>query len=166
MKSVALSFLALLLGANAALEGPVDKVVKLLKDLQSALDGDETKEQAAYDKYACWCEETTQRKAQNIEDAKAEMKRLGQMILKQKGTAAIRTEEIEELEKQIAENEEAQEVATTGRGKENGAWQEESAETNQAMSAINTAMDVLMKASRPALLQQDATAKLQATVSA
>merc|ERR1719163_141401 len=127
MKSVALSFLALLLGANAALEGPVDKVVKLLKDLQSALDGDETKEQSAYDKYACWCEETTQRKAAAIEDAKAEMKRLGQMILKQKGTVAIRTQEIEQLEQDIAENEEAQASATTARGKENGAWQADSA---------------------------------------
>jgi len=149
-----------------AVAGPVDKVVTLLKELQANLDSDEKAEQSVYDKYACWCEETTARKAKNIEDAKDDMQRLGQDILKQKGTVAVRTDEIEEKQVQIKENEEAQETATGARTKENAAWQSESAETEQAMQAINMAMGVLMKATKPALLQQDLSAQLRATVTA
>ena len=57
-----------------------------------------------------------------------------QDILKQKGTVAVRTDEIEEKQAQIKENEEAQETATGARTKENAAWQAESAETEQAES--------------------------------
>merc|ERR1719498_1659538 len=153
--------------ANAGDDGPVDKVVKLLETMQKDLESDEKAEQAIYDKYACWCEETTQRKAQNIEDGKKEMKRLGQEILKQKGTVAVRTDEIAEKKDQIKENEDAQDSATAARGKENADWQAESAEIGQAMSATNEAMNVLMKATKKsaALLQQDSTAKLQASIS-
>lgn len=157
-------FAGAVLPALAEEPGPIDRVVTLLKTLSKDLNNDEKTEQGAYDKYACWCEETTARKAANIEDAKSEMKRLGQMILKKKGTVAVRTAEIEEKQEQIKENQAAQESATSARGKENGAWAAETAETSQAMSAINTAMDVLIGAT--SFLQEDQSMRLQATVSA
>jgi DNA repair exonuclease SbcCD ATPase subunit len=156
-----LGVLALLAGSALSVQadGPVDKVVTMLKKLKTDLDNDEKSEQAVYDKYACWCEETTQRKATAIEDAKSMLKRTGQDILKLKGKVSTRTDEIEEKQQQIKDNEEAQEMATTARSKENGKCQEDSATTNEAMTAINAAMDVLQKAT--SFLQADATAKLQ-----
>jgi hypothetical protein len=169
---VAYGILALLalnlagVSADRTDDSPVDKVVKLLEDLAKDLEKDEKAEQAIYDKYACWCEETTARKAKDIEDAFEDLQTLGQDILKYKGTVAVRTEEIAELTEKIKENEEAQAEATAIRGKENAAWQAESAETKDALAAINLAMGVLMKATKPALLQQDSTAQLQSTLKA
>jgi len=156
-----LGVLTLLAGSALSVQadGPVDKVVTMLKKLKTDLNNDEKSEQAVYDKYACWCEETTQRKATAIEDAKSMLKRTGQDILKLKGKVSTRTDEIEEKQQQIKDNEEAQEMATTARSKENGKWQEDSATTNEAMTAINAAMDVLQKAT--SFLQADATARLQ-----
>merc|ERR1719247_2746636 len=94
----------------------------------------------------------------------AQMKVLGQQILKNKGIVAVRTDEIAELNTRIKDNEEAQADATEVRGKENAAWQAESEETKEALAAINLAMGVLMKATKPALLQS--TAQLRASLSA
>jgi len=156
------TLLALLVSVAEA--SPVEKVVTLLQGLASDLVKDEKTEQAVYDKYACWCETTTARKAQAIDDGKKEMQRLGQEILKYKGTVAVRISEVAELKTQIAENRESQEQSTGLRSKENAAWQSESQETKQALASISTAIDVLAKATKPALLQQDMTAKVQSTV--
>jgi hypothetical protein len=49
-----------------------------LTELKSQLEMDEKVEQQIYDKFACWCEKTTARKAKAIEDAQASLRRLGQ----------------------------------------------------------------------------------------
>lgn len=62
-------------GADAALfqqataETPMARVVKLIADLKAKVLVDGEKEQKSFDKYACWCEKTLERKAatpQNI----------------------------------------------------------------------------------------------------
>jgi len=168
MTTSALTILALLVGANAAVQdaGPIAKVVVMLKDLKTGLDNDQTAEQAAYDKFACWCEETTQRKAASIDAAKATMAAMGQMILKQKGLVSIRTAEMAKSNRQIAQNEAATADATGIRAKENAAWQAESAETSSAQAALDMAMKVLTKATKGAFIQADATEQIQATMSA
>jgi len=168
MTTSALTILALLVGANAAVQdvGPIAKVVVMLKDLKTGLDNDQAAEQAAYDKFACWCEETTQRKAAAIDAAKATMAAMGQMILKQKGLVSIRTAEMAKSNRQIAQNEAATADATGIRAKENAAWQAESAETSSAQAALDMAMKVLTKATKGAFIQADATEQIQATMSA
>lgn len=168
MTTSALTIFALLVGTNAAVQdaGPIAKVVVMLKDLKTGLDNDQTAEQAAYDKFACWCEETTQRKAAAIDAAKGSMASFGQMILKQKGLVAIRTAEMKKTNRQIAENEKATADATAIRAKENAAWQAESAETSSAQAALDSAMKVLTKATKGAFIQADATEQIQATMSA
>eukprot|EP00971_Amphidinium_carterae_P023581 465267-Amphidinium_carterae.1 len=46
-------------------------------------------EQQIYEKYACWCEKTTARKAKNIEDAEVVLEKTGQAILKYKAQVAL-----------------------------------------------------------------------------
>jgi len=129
---------------------PVEKVVNLLKDLKTRLLADGTEEQQIYDKYACWCEKTTKRKAAAIEEARSELRALGQQILKLKGTVAVRTAEIAELTEKIRENEEAQREATAIRQKENAAYMAESVEMQQALAALEKAIIVLRDATKPA----------------
>jgi len=136
---------------------PVEQVVQLLTDLKSKLEMDEKVEQQIYDKFACWCEKTTARKAKAIEDAQADMRKLGQKMLKLKGTIATLAAEIEELIAAIKANKEAQAEATALREKENAAWKAETDETKEALTALEQAIIVLRDATGGSALLQERT---------
>jgi len=136
---------------------PVEQVVQLLTELKSNLEMDEKVEQQVYDKFACWCEKTTARKAAAIEDAQAEMRRLGQKMLRLKGKIATLAAEIEELTADIKANKEAQAEATALREKENAEWKAETDETKEALTALEQAITVLKDATVGAALLQEGT---------
>jgi chromosome segregation ATPase len=150
--------------ASTSRSPKVEKVVELLKDLQANLEADEKREQQMYDKYACWCETITHKKAEAIIEAKETMRTLGQEILSLKGKVATLTSEIEQLLKDMEENEKAQKTATEIRRKENEAFQAESMELKQALAALEKCIAVLVEATMPmgetALLQQSSKAQL------
>merc|ERR1719271_1825213 len=152
MNSSVLFGLALLLGLStaSALEtaagSPVERIVKLLETLKGKTEGDAKAEQQIYDKYACWCEKTSTRKANDIIQAQEDLRSLGQRILKLKGKIATRAAEIAELTENIKSNEEEQEHLTAVREKQNTAWMEESTEVKQALAALQDAISVLSKA--------------------
>jgi len=128
-----------------------------LTDLKSKLEMDEKVEQQIYDKFACWCEKTTKRKAKAIEDAQADLRKLGQKMLKLKGTIATLAAEIEELIAAIKANKEAQAEATALREKENAAWKAETDETKEALTALEQAIIVLRDATGGSALLQERT---------
>merc|ERR1719498_1260772 len=134
------------LGLTVASGSPVERIVKLLETLKAKTEGDGKAEQQIYDKYACWCEKTSTRKANDIVQAQEDLRALGQRILKLKGKIATRTAEIAELTQNIKDNEEEQESLTAVRQKQNAAWSEESAEVKQALAALQAAIGVLSKA--------------------
>merc|ERR1719271_2256804 len=152
MNSSVLFGLAALLGLSTAVAidanvgSPVERIVKLLETLKGKTEGDAKAEQQIYDKYACWCEKTSTRKANDIVQAQEDLRSLGQRILKLKGKIATRAAEIAELTENIKSNEEEQEHLTAVREKQNTAWMEESAEVKQALAALQDAISVLSKA--------------------
>jgi len=171
MKSVAcivfaLALLASPVGADVTVRSlsstgsPVERVVNLLKDMKEKLEMDEKVEQKVYDKYACWCEHTTERKANAISDAQDDIREFGQTILSVKGFIATRDSEIAELEAAIKANHEAQAEATSIRSKENGAYVSETTELKEAIAAMEKAVTVLVAGSKQSLLQAS-TAKAQ-----
>merc|ERR1719450_1466231 len=99
---------------------PVNRVLNLIKNLQKEVEKDGKIEQKSYDKYACWCESTLERKAKDIADAKVKIDKLAKHILNLKGDLGEHSGEIESLKKWIAENLAAQKEATEVRDKENG----------------------------------------------
>jgi len=148
---------------GAASATPVERVVNLLKDLKESLVTDEKKEQKIYDKYACWCEKTTARKAAAIDTANLELREIGQQILALKGKIGTLSSEIEQLASDIKANEKAQTEATALRQKENAAYSAETDETKQAIAALEKAILVLVASSKPsALLQQRSSAEAAA----
>jgi hypothetical protein len=170
MKCQSFSFLALL-GLAAARNGdlvdpvkgsPVTKVVNLLSDLQKKIQNDGKAESQIYNKYACWCETTTARKAAAITQAENDLRSLGQQILKLKGKTATLTAEIKELDEKLATNKEEQEEATSIRQKRNGKYQAMAAETKQAIAAMETAIEVLREGS--SLLQTDSAVRATSAV--
>mmetsp|Transcript_41784 Transcript_41784/g.95873 ORF Transcript_41784/g.95873 Transcript_41784/m.95873 type:complete len:714 (+) Transcript_41784:99-2240(+) len=155
MKSIAIVGL-LLLGAvlpGSALKrahtdtsSPVERVVKLLSALKERIKTTEKEELQMYDKYACWCEKTTARKAKAIEDAEELLHVTGQSILEYKAKVATLMREIQQLTEEIEANLEAQKEATALRQKQNAAYMAESTETKQALAALEQAIAVLVKA--------------------
>lgn len=141
--SSAIASLVAIVGLASADDGPVTRVVSLLEELKSRIETDGAEEQKVYDKYACWCETTTARKAAAITEARTELKLLGTTILKLKGTISTRTAEIKELLGDIKENEEAQKKATAIRSRENADFVAEKTETQQALAALEKALAVL-----------------------
>jgi len=168
MNSRVLFALTLLVGVSvveaSSTGSPVEQIVNLLKEVKEKTVNDHKSEQQIYDKYACWCETTTARKADDIDQARANMRALGQRILKLKGTVATRAAEIAELTEDIKSNENEQESLTSVREKQNAAWAATTAEVNQALSALQEAITVLAKATTPALLQGSMRVRTQQSV--
>lgn len=133
---------------------PVEKVVQLLTDLKSKLELDEKSEQQVYDKYACWCEKTTARKAAAITEAQEELRSLGQTMLTLKGKIATLVSEIEQLAQAIKASEEALAEALAVREKQNAEYQAATAEMKLALVALQQAITVLKGASGGSFLQQ------------
>merc|ERR1719181_584331 len=173
MKHTLTAFIVLLGFAGAyasdtAAGSPVERIVKLLETLKGKTEGDAKAEQQIYDKYACWCEKTSKRKANDIVNAQADLRSLGQRILKLKGKVATRTAEIAELTENIKDNEEEQDHLTAVRQKQNTEWMEESAEVKQALAALQDAIKVLAEATKPgaALIQEKAQLRMKYAISA
>jgi len=141
MKS-AFAFVGVALASNSG--SPVEKVVELIQGVLDRTIADGEAEQQIYDKYACWCETTSKRKANAISTAQDDMRRLGQQILSLKGRIATRTAEVSELAQNIAQNQKEQDLATTLRSKENTAYAADSVERKQAIAAMQKAIEVLV----------------------
>merc|ERR1719253_1382262 len=137
----------LLLVLSAALQlqtrSPVEKVVELIEELKAKIETDSAAEQKIYDKFACWCEATTQRKADNIDAGKATIASTTTHILTLKGAIATLATEIAEKEASIAKNNEAMKKLTAIREGENSDYQQEKSEMETAISSLHSAINVL-----------------------
>merc|ERR1719502_1054385 len=142
------------LAAASATQSPVEKVVELIEELKAKIEADAVNEQKIYDKYACWCETTTARKANAIETAKTDINSLGHKTLSLKGKSATLAGEIADLAREISENEASQAKATAIREKENGDYQADKAEMEQAIGSLEKAITVLAGAGTKGELMQ------------
>jgi len=127
----------------ASQELPIARVVKLIAELKVKTETDGKNEQAAYDKYACWCEDTLERKSADISSAKELIDDTGILIKKLKGEIASHGAEIAQLNKDIAQNAAAVKEATDMRGKEHGDYAKEREESENCIAALEQAIKVL-----------------------
>merc|ERR1719261_1810703 len=123
------------LGLVGATQSPVTKVVELIEELKAKIEADGKMEQQLYDKYACWCETTSARKANDIHTAMSNIKSLGTQILELKGLVATRTSEIAQLTLEISSNQQAPDEATGIRQKENAGYMAEKTEQETTLNA-------------------------------
>jgi polyhydroxyalkanoate synthesis regulator phasin len=138
-------------------ENPVTKVVELIQELKAKIEADGKAEQKVYDKFACWCEKTTARKAGAIEEAKTSIEELSEKVLNLKGKTATLKAEIAQLEKDISGNIEGTKEATTIREKETADYSKERSDLEQAIGALERAIGILTGAGeKPASALQQA----------
>merc|ERR1719284_1532410 len=127
-----LPLLALLAGGALA-KTPMDQTVQLIKELEKQVRSDGKKEQEDFDNYACWCEKTMERKANDISEAKELITETNILIKKLKGEIASHSAEIEQLKKDIAQNEAAIKEAQELRNKEYKEYEQERTESEQCI---------------------------------
>jgi len=143
---------------------PVEKVVELIEELKAKIEADGANEQKLYDKFACWCETTTARKADAIDDGKALIGKTTTEILTLKGAIAVLASEIAELQAQIAEANEAMAKATKIREKENSDYQEEKAYMETTLSSLHAAIQVLSGAGTKKMMLLKAASMVRSAI--
>merc|ERR1712137_1222451 len=132
---------------------PVSKVITLLKDMLKQLEKEAEEDEEIYDKVACWCETNDKEKTKAIADAEAKIADLTVKIEELTAASARLNTEIKNLEKEVAENQEALDQATAIREKEMGEFNAEEKDLLQSISALKAAITVLSKHHGGALLQ-------------
>merc|ERR1719262_896701 len=161
---------ALVLGAvvplaTATSQSPISRVVELIEELKAKVEADGKAEQKLYDKFACWCEKTLARKAPSIDAAKETIEKTQAEIIELKGKLGELGATIAQLEKEIAENEEARKEATEIRDKEHEDYSVEKTESEQCIGALESAIKVLTGAgTKKAMLETLQEAELLSVV--
>jgi len=143
---------------------PVEKVVELIEELKAKIVADGANEQKLYDKFACWCETTTARKADAIDDGKALIGKTTTEILTLKGAIAVLASEIADLQAQIAEANEAMAKATKIREKENSDYQQEKAYMETTLSSLHAAIEVLSGAGTKKMMLLKAASMVRSAI--
>jgi hypothetical protein len=130
---------------QAHLQGktPMAETVALIEGLAKEVEKDGKMEQESFDNYACWCEKTMERKASDIAAAKELITETEILIKKLKGEIASHEAEIDQLNKDIAQNKEAIKEAMGLRDKEHKEYMQERTESEQCIGALEAAIKVL-----------------------
>jgi len=142
---------------EAAKNRPVSKVITLLKDMLKQLEKEAEEDEEIYDQLACWCETNDKEKTKSIEDAEAKISDLTTKIEELTASSARLTTEIKNLEKEVAENQEALDQATALRQKELAEFNAEEKDALQAIGALKSAVTVLSKHNAGAFVQVPAS---------
>jgi len=124
---------------------PVSKVITLLKDMLKQLEKEAEEDEEIYDKMACWCETNDKEKTKSIADAEARISDLTTKIEELTANSARLSTEIKNLEKEVAENQNALDKATAIRQKQLAEFNEEEKDLLESISALKSAVTVLSK---------------------
>merc|ERR1719146_160635 len=117
------------------------------------LEKEAAEDEEIYDKMACWCETNDKEKTKSIADAEARISDLTTKIEELTANSARLNTEIKNLEKEVAENQEALDQATAIRQKQLAEFNAEEKDLLQSVSALKSAITVLSKHHGGALMQ-------------
>jgi len=133
--------------ASAQVQGggtsPAAQVVTLLSNLKTNIQASGASEQASYNTFACWCENTAQEKAVAITGTKTDLEALQSAMVTNKGRLGKLDAQVKQLTKEIAENLASQKEATEVREKEYASYAAERAESEQSIAALEGAIKAL-----------------------
>jgi chromosome segregation ATPase len=146
---------------EAAKEYPVTKVINLLKDMKKQLEKEAEEDEEIYEKLACWCETNDKEKTKAIADAEAHIQDLTATIEELSATSARLSTEIKNLEKEVAENQEALDQAKAMRAKELAEFNAEEKDVLLSIQALKNAIIVLSKHHPGAAFVQLSTSQSQ-----
>jgi chromosome segregation ATPase len=140
-----LLLLALAFAAEA--ESPVEKVARLLKDMQSRLSAEAKEDSELYDQLSCWCATNKKEKTEAVEIAEKAITTLTSDIEEFTAKSAELKTTIERLSKEISEDQDALDKATAIREKEHREFSSSEKDLMESLSAVSSAVDTLGKQS-------------------
>jgi len=141
---------------NKAYVSPIKRVTNLLAKMKAELEAEADKEAEMYDKMVCWCERNEKEKKKAVADADARDKELVAEIESRGARFGELSASIENTKKEIVENKDALETATTIREKEAAKFRAEEKDMVQIVTNLRNAIEVLAKhQTTQAFLQSD-----------
>uniref|UniRef100_A0A7S4QWS5 Uncharacterized protein n=1 Tax=Alexandrium monilatum TaxID=311494 RepID=A0A7S4QWS5_9DINO len=145
--------------AVQAKKAAVDKVVSMLETLQQKVLGEGEKEAQTYNKFACFCKDTTAEKSEAIKtgtDKKASLStEIGSLSAKRDGLDTT----ISQLLSDIEQAEKDKKSAMAARAKELAEYEKNSADLIAAIQALEGAIRTMKASKAPSLAQLQSVAK-------
>jgi septal ring factor EnvC (AmiA/AmiB activator) len=130
----------------------VNKVITMLEDSQAQVLKEGEEEAASYNKFACFCKDTTKDKTESINKGTDDDERLSTSIEDKNSHRNDLDDEIKDLEEEIESEESEMKEATKEREETNAVFLKNAGDLEAALSGLEGAIQVLKK-SKPALVQ-------------
>jgi len=144
-----------LLVASAVAElvdvSPIEKVIQLLEDMKSEIEVEGGAESKTYEKFACFCKDTTGTKSTSITDGQDTIESLSASISEK---TAIQEEKLEAIQTRKQKQEEMAktlEEAKVRLAKERAEYEETASDLSKGISSLENAISAMDK-SKPSLL--------------
>jgi len=135
-------------------EKPIQKIVRLLKEMQGQLEKEAEEDEDMFDKMGCWCDTNDKEKTKAIAINTQMVTDLGSSIEELTAKSAQLKTDIEETGKQLAAAEASLEEASTIREKESGEFFAGEKDSIQNIESVKGAVMALGKTQNAALSQE------------
>jgi len=132
----------------------IQRVLKLLEEMQAQIQKEGKEDTEAYDKMTCWCTTTKDEKTQAVEDAEEKIDQLVSDVEGGASSDASLKVKVEALKKDIAEKTSALKTAVSIREKEAAEFRAEEKDSVQAIVGLKNALNVIQRSA--GLLQTNA----------
>jgi hypothetical protein len=145
---------------------PVTKVINLLKDIVDQLEKEGEQDEEVYEQMGCWCSTNEKEKTNSIKKGENAVEDLSHAIEDLTANGARLNAEIENLNKEVAKNEEALESATALRKKQLAEFTQEEKDMVQSLTSLKGAVVALSSHHESALLQASVSNRELAAIDA
>ena len=141
--------LSLLPAASAALlsthttDNPIKKVVTLLEEMSKNLEQEKKNDDQLFSKMECWCKTNRGEKTEATKQAQAKIEQLTGVINQNAGTIGSLSEQIKNLQKEVAKKQEDLKTAGSVRAKEKSSAEAEQREMTETIEALTKALGIL-----------------------
>jgi len=137
----------------------VDKVIALLEDLQAQVMTEGEAEAKTYNKFACFCKDTSAEKTEAIERGQDDQRDLTTTIAELATKRDELDTQIEALVKEIKQAETEMKVARAERAKTLAEYSKNEADLSAAIEALDGAITILKASNKPSLVQLKSVSK-------
>jgi len=152
--------------ALSAQESPITRVVNLIEELKTRIEEDGKSEELLWNRYACWCENMTKKKADTIHETRREINQAMQKVLRNKSVSAQKQHQIELAEKAIQDAQDAIAQAVNLRTKAKADYDKKKADAAETLEALQRAIKALSGAgTKTAFLQSPEMVSLKKRLS-
>lgn len=126
-------------------EKPIQKVVRLLNEMQAQIEKEGAEDEAMMEQMGCWCETNEREKTTAIELADQRIRDLTSAIPEYAAKATAAEVTIKQLQKEVAQNTEALSKATEVRAKEQEEFRTGEKDLIQSTASLKNAVQMMSK---------------------